>query len=188
MSGSKRQLARVCAAFAIALASVTWGACIRVNEQHCANNDGDASCQTAGRPYCSLCGVEIDGCVAEPVIDPDCAMPEDLDDPGTTMASESESSTSSPTDADASVTDSGGDESTGNEPDESTTSAESSDSDSSDSDSTDSDSDSTDSDSDSDSTDSATTGGECLEEGELCALDPEGCCPGLTCTALLTCE
>jgi hypothetical protein len=49
--------------------------CSVPNQDHCAVNDGDASCRQRGddRQYCSKCVGENNGCVFEPVGDPVCA-------------------------------------------------------------------------------------------------------------------
>lgn len=52
-----------------------WSAgCKVVNASHCGNRHGDATCreQDPSRPYCSVCTVDHDGCIAEKVVNPDC--------------------------------------------------------------------------------------------------------------------
>ena len=55
--------------------------CSVVNEDHCANLDGDETCRVRGeaRPYCSACTAEHDGCVDTPVADPECTVAYDIE-------------------------------------------------------------------------------------------------------------
>jgi hypothetical protein len=87
-------------------------ACVRLDESHCANLDGDATCaeRDAALPYCSMCTAKHDGCTMETVT-PACTPAEGTDSTTgvTSIASsvgdddDDPSLTSDPADADASV-------------------------------------------------------------------------------------
>lgn len=66
---------RLLLAISLAFAALV-GACSQPNQNHCANLDGDATCNTRSvdTPYCSRCVAENDGCVAEPVTDNTCEV------------------------------------------------------------------------------------------------------------------
>ena len=69
--------------------------CSVVNEDHCANLDGDETCRVRGeaRPYCSACTAEHDGCVDTPVADPECTVAGSSSTSTSTNASTSSTST-----------------------------------------------------------------------------------------------
>jgi hypothetical protein len=79
---------RLMLAISFAFAALV-GACSQPNQNHCANLDGDATCNTRSvdTPYCSRCVAENDGCVAEPVTDETCEV-------GSTSVAPATSSTS----------------------------------------------------------------------------------------------
>jgi hypothetical protein len=64
-------LAGVCAGWAVA--------CTAVNEAHCGNHSGHATCRARSEtlPHCDLCVASNDGCVAQAPSDAACRPPED---------------------------------------------------------------------------------------------------------------
>ncbi len=89
-------------------------ACVSPNSQHCGRNAGEQTCaeRYPGFEYCNICESERDGCVAEPVSDPNC-LPKELpttgdetssDSAGTTAGTGTEGETVDPTDGTADPT------------------------------------------------------------------------------------
>src|SRR5688500_10312567 len=60
----------------LGLALVCTLGCRVVNENHCANLDGDSTCRVRDetRPFCSACTAEHDGCVEAAVAEPECSF------------------------------------------------------------------------------------------------------------------
>ncbi len=78
-------------------------ACVSPNTEHCGRNAGAITCaeRYPGFEHCSVCVAERDGCVAEPVNDPNC-LPKDL--PAGTDSLETSGETQTETDASGSQT------------------------------------------------------------------------------------
>lgn len=87
-------------------------ACRVLDERHCSNSGGDATCREAGTglEYCDRCVAAHDGCVAAPPVDPQCA-----DEPttgGTTDATTTTTHVAETTDPTDATTTHGGNAST----------------------------------------------------------------------------
>jgi hypothetical protein len=154
------------------LVALALTACRVLDDGHCANADGDATCSArgAGLDHCDRCVARNDGCVAEPPT-PECAV--DGTDTGSASTS-TDGSTTTVADVDSSTTTTSSTETTS----DSTTASESSET-----------SESSGASSESTSADesSSTTQGEppCLAPTSPCEADAE-CCSE-TCTGLGLC-
>jgi hypothetical protein len=85
------------------LVALALTACRVLDDGHCANADGDATCSArgAGLDHCDRCVAKNDGCVAEPPSAPECAV----DGTGTGAAStDGTTATVDDTDVDSSTT------------------------------------------------------------------------------------
>jgi hypothetical protein len=78
------------------LVALALTACRVLDDGHCANADGDATCSArgAGLDHCDRCVAKNDGCVAEPPSAPECAV----DGTDTSTAAPSSDGTTAPID------------------------------------------------------------------------------------------
>lgn len=88
--------------FALSLAfAALVGACSQPNKSHCANLEGDATCNliSVDAPYCSRCIAENNGCVAEPITDNTCEVGSTSIAPATSTTTPTTSTTATETTA-----------------------------------------------------------------------------------------
>jgi hypothetical protein len=83
-------------------------ACRQLNESHCGNQDGSATCmlRDGTLPYCNLCVAENDGCVASPSDEPECNQTSTGMEPPTSMTVPADGSTTASTAASTDAVDS----------------------------------------------------------------------------------